>query len=205
MIKTLSSLALACLAVIVIASCSSDDGGPAKKVVILSNGELTLDESKQKIRQEPSNRHTEETLEFTTEKVTLEVDNGSSKKNYDLTEDGMYILNLKVDTIVGGLVKYSDSGRASSISAEELERMIDSTRQMIEGKNTSDDKKTYFILPGNIKKISADAGVRVIGPYKGIPYKVDVDESGKPIEIYKFFTNKQKREVLDDMLKRFGR
>lgn len=172
----------------------------------MSNGKLTLDDTKQKIKQDPSNTHTEETLEFTTgDKVTIEVDNGTAKKTYDLTDDGMYVLNLKVDTIVGGVVSYSDSGRTTSISGDQLDRMIDSTRQLIAGTNVSDANKTYFIVPGDIKKISANAGVRVIGPYKGIPYKVDVDDSGKPLEIYKFFTNKQKRETLDDMLKRFGR
>lgn len=202
MIKTLSSLALACLAMCVLTACSSNKH--EKKVVIMSNGKLTMDESKQKIKQEPGNTHVEEILEFNTDKVTLQVESAQANKSFELTEGGVYVLNLKVDTLVGGIVNYSEAPKATSISGEQLERMIDSTRQMLEGKNASDEKKTYFIVPGNIKKISPDANVRVIGPYKGIPYKVEVDESGKAIEIYKFFTNKQKRETLEDMLKRFG-
>lgn len=202
MIKSLSSLALCLAAICLLAACSGESHH--KKVVIMSNGKLTMDETKTKIKQDPGNTHVEETLEFTTDKVKLEVESAQGNKTFDLTDDGIYVLNIKVDTLVGSVVNYSDAAKASSISGEQLERMIDSTRQMLEGKNASDEKKTYFIVPGNIKKLSSDANVQVIGPYKGIPYKVDVDESGKAIEIYKFFTNKQKRETLDDMLKRFG-
>lgn len=173
----------------------------------MANGKITMDESKQKIKLEPSNTHTEQEIQFNSgDRMQLDVEStDGSVKTFDLNEDGIYVLNLKVDTLVGGVVNYSSEGRASSISGEQLERMVDSTRQLIEGKNVSDDKKTYFIIPWNMKKISTDANVRVIGPYKGIPYKVEADASGKAIEIYKFFTNKQKRETLDDLLKRFNK
>lgn len=202
MIKTLSSLAICCLAICMLAACSG--GGHHKKVVIMSNGKLTMDESKQKIKQDPGNTHIEEILEFTTDKVKLEVESSYGKKDFDLTDDGLYILNIKVDTLVGGIVNYSASAKTTSISGEALDRMIDSTRQMLEGKNASDEKKTYFIVPNTIKKISTDVNAMVLGPYKSIPQKVDVDDSGKPMEVYKFFTNKDKRETLNDLLKRFG-
>jgi len=73
---------------------------------------------------------------------------------------------------------------------------------LIEGKNASDEKKTFFIVPESIKKISGATSVRVVGPYKGIPYSVEADDSGKIPEVYKFFTNKQQRESLDELRKR---
>ena len=203
MIKTLSSLAICGIAICMLAACSG--AGHQKKVVIMSNGKLTFDESKQKIKQEPGNTHIEETLEFNTDKVKLEVESSYGKKDFDLTEDGIYILNIKADTLVGGIVNYSAGAKTTSISGEQLDRLIDSTRQMVEGKNASDEKKTYFIVPNSIKKISTSTNATILGPYKNIPQKVDVDDSGKPLEVYKFFTNKQKRETLEDMLKRFGR
>ena len=172
----------------------------------MANGKMTMDETKQKIKLDPGNTHTEQEVEFASgDKVTLNVESPNGVKTFDVNEGGVYLLNLKVDTLVGGIVNYSSESRTTSISGEELERMIDSTRQLVEGKNASDAKKTYFIVPWNIKKISNDANVRIIGPYKGIPYKVEADGSGKAIEIYKFFTNKQKRETLDDLLKRFNK
>jgi hypothetical protein len=102
------------------------------------------------------------------------------------------------------MVNYSASGRAGSMSREQLDHMIDSTQQLIEGRNVSYDKKNYFIVPGNIGKITANTTARIVGPYKGIPYKVDVDDAGKPLEVYKFFTNKQQRESLNDLLQRMN-
>ncbi|HEY0677793.1 MAG TPA: hypothetical protein VGD17_05885 [Chitinophagaceae bacterium] len=202
MTRHISSLAIICLAIFVLAACSSNH---MKKVVIMANGKMTMDESKQKIKLDPGNTHTEQEIEFNSgDKITLNIESPDGVKTFDLAEDGIYLLNLKVDTLVGGIVNYSAAERTTAISGEQLERMIDSTRQLIEGKNTSDEKKTYFIIPWNIKKISTNASVKIIGPYKGIPYKVEVDDSGKATEIYKFFTNKQKRETLNDLLKRFG-
>ena len=203
MIKTLSSLAICGIAICMLAACSG--AGHQKKVVIMSNGKLTFDESKQKIKQEPGNTHIEETLEFNTDKVKLEVESSYGKKDFDLTEDGIYILNIKADTLVGGIVNYSAGAKTTSISGEQLDRLIDSTRQMVEGKNASDEKKTYFIVPNSIKKISTASNAMIFGPYKNIPQKVDADESGKAVEVYKFYTNTDKRKTLDDMLKRFGR
>jgi hypothetical protein len=201
--KPVAFLSAACIS-LVLASCSSDT--QVKKVTIMANGKMTMDESRQKINLEPGNTHTEEELVFMTgDKVTLSVTTPEGVKTFDINDNGMHLLNLKTDTLVGGVVNYSAGDRTTAISGQDLERMIDSTRQLLEGKNASDDKKTYFLAPFNAKKISSDPNVKIIGPYKGIPYKVEADKSGKAIEIYKFFTNKQKRETLDDMMKRFNR
>ncbi|HYE54355.1 MAG TPA: hypothetical protein VD996_05910, partial [Chitinophagaceae bacterium] len=165
-----------------------------------------IDQSKTKITLAPGNTHTEEELIFPTgDKVTLEVSGGGNGvRSFDVTENGVYVLNLKTDTVVGGMVNYSSGERTTTISGADLERMIDSTQQLIEGRNVSDEKKTYFIIPWSIKKVSTENSAKIIGPYKNIPYKVEAGENGKPVETYKFFTNKQKRETLDDLRKRFG-
>lgn len=171
----------------------------------MANGKMTIDESKQNIKLEPSNTHTEEELVFNSgDKITLSVDGGNGVKTFDVTDDGVYLLNLKLDTLTGGMVKYSTEGRAGSMSREQLDRMIDSTQKLIIGQDVSDERKNYFIIPGNIKKITDNTNARLIGPYKGIPYKIEEDASGKPTEIYKFFTNKQQRESLNDLLGRMN-
>ena len=196
MLRFVTSLILACFALALLASCSESH---VKKVVVMANGKLTTDDTKQKLSLEPSNTHNEQILDFNSDKVTLSVQTPDGEKKFDIQDDGLYVLNLKTDTITGGMVNYSTAGRAGSMSREQLDRMIDSTQKLIVGVDVSDDKKNYFIIPGNIKKITANTNASIVGPYKGIPYKVD-----EGAEVYKFFTNKQQRESLGDLLNRMN-
>jgi hypothetical protein len=192
------------IGIVLFASCSSDKH--VKKVFVLSNGKFTVDESQQNISLDPGNTHTEQELTFNTrEKVTVSVKTPDGTKTYDVPEDGSYVLNLKVDTLTGGIVNYGSGGKPTAMSGEQYDRMVDSTQQLVDGKNASDDRKTYFIIPTSIKKISPSTSVKVIGPYKGIPYSLDADADGKVPEVYKFFTNKQQRESLNDLRKRMGK
>ena|SRR2546421_9577715 len=196
--KIIISLPFACF---LLASCSSDQH--VKKVFILANGKFKVNESQKKIILEPSNTHVEQELTFNApDKVILSVETPGGTKTFDMPDNGSYVLNLKVDTLTGGLVNYGTSGRAASMSGEQFDKMIDSTKQLIEGRNANDQKKTFFIVPFSIKKISGATVVKVVGPYKGIPYSVEADNSGRVPEVYKFFTNKQQRESLDDLMKR---
>jgi len=189
-----------CISSLLIASCGSKH---EKKVFVLSNGKFTVDGSQQTINLNPSNTHTEQELTYNSaDKVTITVKTPDGSKTFDVPDDGSYVLNLKVDTLTGGIVNYGTAGRPVSMSTEQYDRMIDSTQQLIEGKNASDEKKTFFVIPNAIKKISTSTSVRVVGPYKGIPYSLEVDDKGKTPEVYKFFTNKQQRESLDDLKKR---
>jgi|SRR4051812_29422572 hypothetical protein len=182
------------------ASCSSNH---VKKVFVLSNGKFTVDEKQQNINLDPGNTHTEQELTYNgADKVTINVKTPDGTKSFDVPDDGSYVLNLKVDTLTGGIVNYGTTGRPASMSTEQYDHMVDSAQQLIEGKNASDEKKTYFIVPGAIKKISTSTSVKVIGPYKGIPYSLEQDASGKIPEVYKFFTNTQQRESLNKLLNR---
>jgi lipopolysaccharide export LptBFGC system permease protein LptF len=181
-------------------ACSDGaDGG--KKLMVISSGKFTID--KTIITFEPGNQHNEQELIFKEkEKVTITVKSTDGEKTFDMTEDGTWLLNLKKDTVVGGLVNYGDKGTPASISSEELNRIIDSTKQLMVGENTSFEKKNFNLPPYTIKKISNDLGATILSPYKLIPGKIELDKDGKAPEFYKFFTNTQKREALDEMLKR---
>jgi hypothetical protein len=172
-----------------------------KKLLVISSGKFTTD--KNIISFEPGNQHNEQELIFKEkEKVTITVKSTEGEKSFDMPEDGTWLLNLKKDTVVGGLVNYGDKGTPASISAEELNRIIDSTKQLMLGENTSFEKKNFNIPPNTIKKISNDLGAIILSPYKLIPSKIELDKDGKAPEYYKFFTNTQKRESLDEMMKR---
>lgn len=185
-----------------LAACSSSS--ESKKLFILSSGKFKVDETQKGITLEPGNTHTEQEITYTDAgKVTVTVETPDGKKTYELPEAGSYVLNLKNDTLTGGIVNYGDAPRATSMSNEQFDKMVDSSMQLIEGRNVSDEKKTYFIVPLAVKKISNGHNVRVVGPYKGIPYSVEADKStGKIPEVYKFFTNKQQRESLTDLMNR---
>lgn len=190
---------LAFLIMATITSCSSSGG---KKVVVMVSGKLTIDPNDQKnITIDPGTTHNEKEIVLTgSGKETLTVKSGGDTKTFDVDQAGHYLLNLKSDTLVGGLVNYGSGGKTSNLTGEDVDRMIDSTQQLLQGKNTSDAAKTYFIIPGTLKKISDNANSRIIGPYNGIPGTVDA-EDGKTPEMYKFFTNKQKRESLEDLIR----
>jgi hypothetical protein len=178
-----------------LASCS----GGQKKVKIVASGKVTVTDNT--IRVDPGFTHNEQEATFNGDKVTLTVTSTKGdNKTFDLTENGSYLLNLQTDTLIGGVVNYGSSGMPGSITSDQLDHIIDSTQQLMEGKNASEANKTFFLTPFTIKKISAQDNARIIGSFNGIPYSNDPDASGKTPEVYKFFTNKQKRETLTDLM-----
>jgi hypothetical protein len=174
-------------------------GAGEKKVVVMASGNLTVTDKIIKI--EPSLRHNEEELILKGEKITLTVQGeAGGDKNFDLTDNGVYLLNLQSDTLIGGLVNYGATGMPGSITGEQLDHIIDSTKQLMEGLNANDAKGTFFLLPLSIKKITAKNNAKIIGSFKGIPYKIEPDNSGNIPEVFKFFTTRQKRETLNDLM-----
>jgi hypothetical protein len=180
------------------AACSSG-GNNEKRIVIMSSGNLTVTDKN--IVLDPSLTHNEQEVVFKDDKVTLTVKStAGTTKTFDLTENGVYLLNLQTDTLIGGIVNYGDQGRAGSITAEVLDHIIDSTQQLMKGTNVSDAKGTYFVVPFSIKKISAKNDTKVVGSFKGIPYKNETDANGNLPDVIKFSTVKDKRETLKDLL-----
>jgi hypothetical protein len=177
------------------AACSSGE----KRIVVMANGKVTVTDKTISI--DPGMTHTEQEVVFKDEKTTITVKSSDgANKTFDLTDNGVYLLNLQRDTLIGGLVNYGATGVPGSITSEQLDHIIDSTKQLMAGQNASDEKKIYFLPPYTIKKVSTQPNARVIGSFKGIPHDVEADGSGKTPEVFKFFTNKQKRETLNDLL-----
>lgn len=193
-----SCLLILCL--LVLASCTEK---PGKKVVVISSGKMQLDEKdKTQIVFTPGGQHNELILEMpgNMNSITIHID--SATKPFDVKGEGLFVVNLKTDTIVGGIVNYGTEGIPSSISTEQLDHIIDSTRQLLAGLNTSDEKKTFNIPPMTVKKISGNSKENIIGPHTGIPGKVEVNSDGNAPVYYKFHTNSQKWVDLSNMLER---
>src|SRR5689334_18581122 len=179
-----------------IGALSACSGGGGKKVLVMASGKITTDATDQKkIKLEPGTQHNEKEIVLDgSEADKINVESPDGNKSFDLDGSGSFVINLKPDTLVGGIIKYGASQNTSRIGLEELDHIIDSTRQLMEGKNASDANKTYFLPPFTAKKISDNKEAKLIGPYNNIPGSVKVDDKGNGPETYKFFTNKQKRE-----------
>jgi len=193
------SLIAACFISLFFMACSGGGSNSEKKIVIMASGKITVTDKS--IELDPSFTHNEQTISFKDDKLTLTVKStAGTNKTFDLTDNGVYLLNLQTDTLIGGLVNYGNAGRAGSITAEAMDHIIDSTQQLMTGANANDAKGPFFILPFNIKKISAAGNTKVIGSFKGIPYSNEADADGKIPDVIKFFSVKQKRETLKDLL-----
>jgi len=187
------------LAIMCFAACSP---GVVKKVKIMSSGKVQVDAATKIVTLTPGTQYNEAELTLTEKDKGVTVKSSEGDNTFEVPDGGLYLLNLKTDTLIGNLVNFGNGGAPASINAEQLEHIIDSTQQLINGQNASDANKTYFIVPKTIKKVSANANAQLINPYNNIPYRVEVDKDGKAPEIYKFFTAKQKRESLNELLER---
>jgi hypothetical protein len=79
-----------CVLTLIFSSCS---GGGQKKVTVYSSGTIKVNDKT--IELEPGTRHNEQELIFTDDKVTLTVKTvGGGDKTFDITENGVYLLNL---------------------------------------------------------------------------------------------------------------
>ena len=186
-------IALFCMA------CSGSANKNEKRVMIMASGKITVTDKTVEV--DPSLTHNEQSVIFTDDKVALTVKStAGTSKNFDLTENGVYLLNLQTDTLIGGLVNYGSIGMPGSISAEEMDHIIDSTQKLMQGLNASDAKGPFFIPPFNLKKVSAKSNTKIVGSFKGIPYKNEPDNDGNLPDVIKFFSVKQKRETLKDLM-----
>jgi hypothetical protein len=198
----------AIILIAVIFCCNACSGGSSsgKKVIVMSSGKMKQNAADPKtIDFEPGNQHNELTLELGADEKAVVVKTGDADKSYEIPDNGVYLLNLKADTMIGNQVNFGESGMASHINADQLQHIIDSTQQLMRGEGASDEKRTYFLVPNSIKKITANPEAQLLSPYKNIPYEVKVDDKGKAPEMYKFYTNSQKREALTDLLKRLNK
>lgn len=168
----------------------------------MSSGKIQVDEATKTITLEPGTQHNEADLTLTAKDKTVTVKSPDGDQTYEVPDNGLYLLNIKNDTLIGNMLSFGNTGAPTSITNEQLEHIIDSTQQLINGQNASDANKTYFIVPKTIKKLTTNLNAQVINPYSNIPGDVKADKDGKAPEIYKFFTAKQKREALNELVER---
>jgi hypothetical protein len=168
-----------------------------KKILVFASSGIQVDESQKNIIVTEGTTHHEKELEFSgSSPVTINVQSPTGKFTLDATEDGLYIINLQKDTIVGSYQHIGEDNGTVKISTDQLKHTIDSLVQLTAGLNVSTAGKNYFIPPGKIGRVTANTKARVFGPYTTVPSGFDA--STVP-ELYKFYTNPELREIIDKL------
>jgi len=181
---------IAALLVLTVSAC----GGSGKKVLIMASGKIEVDGST--IKLEPGTTHNEQEISVSEDRVT--VITGASSADYSLSAPGLYLLNIKTDTLVGSYQRVGEAANTAKVTQEDLQKNIDSLEQLTTGSNVSEAKRNFCIPPKQIRKITDNTNAQVIGPYLKMPSSF---EGGKEHEIYKFSTNKEIRETIDKLKK----
>ena len=185
--KRLTPFAIAA-SIVLFTACS----GGGKEVLVMGSGKVTLGENSVTI--EPGSRHNEEKLRVTGDKITVNGFPGVTE--VPVTEAGLYILNLKKDTLVGSYQRVVEGMGETRITQAILKKRVDSLNHLMVGSNVNAANRNFFLPPGQIAKITTNTNAQVIGPYLKVPTSF---EGGKEHEIYKFSTNKEINELIQKL------
>lgn len=151
--------------IFLLSSCS----GGESKVIVMASGKIQVNGNS--ISLQPGTSHNEATLIADGDSVTVVAPSGT--KAYSVKEAGLYLLNLKKDTLVGSYQRTGTDNSQQVISQENLWQRVDSLNQLMAGRNVSEAARNYNIPPFGISRITANTEAQVIGPYRKIPGSFD--------------------------------
>jgi len=185
-------------AIVLFAACK----GHEKKVLIYASDKIAVDESKKNITisNGDGTTHHEQELDFTGgDPVTLNVESPQGKYTVTIPDDGLYIANLKNDTVVGSRQHVGEGG-GGRITQDVLKQKVDSLDKLMQGQNVSEANQNYFIPPAKAVRITTETKAKVFGPFTTVSSSFD---AGSVPAIYKFYSMKEMREIvgrLDKMI-----
>jgi hypothetical protein len=172
--------------------------GHDKKILLYASGDIQTDNTKTNITVSDGTTHHEQELDFPgSEPVTLNIQSPQGKFALNATEDGLYIANLKNDTVIGSY-QHVGAENGGRITQDALKQKLDSLNKLVLDQNVSDANRNYFILPGKIARITPEIKAKVFGPFTTIPGSFD---AGSVPEIYKFYGIKEVREIIGNLEK----
>lgn len=173
---------------VILASCS----GGGKKVIVMASGKVQV--SGNNVTLNPGTTHNEATINAEGDNITVTTPSGP--KNFDVKESGLYLLNLKNDTLVGSYQRTGTDNSQQVITQDDLFKRVDSLTALMQGSNVSEAARNYNIPPSTIAKISPNTNAQVVGPYRKIPGSFDPSQEH---EVYKFYTNKEVAEIISNV------
>jgi hypothetical protein len=179
--------------------------GHEKKVLVYASDKISVDNTQRHITiaNGDGTTHHEQELDFTTgDPVTLDVESPQGKYSVTIPDDGLYIANLKTDTVVGSRQHVGTAGGESHvISQEDLKRRLDSLNKLITDQNVSEANQNYFIAPHQAVRITTETKAKIFGPFTTIPGSFD---AGSVPAIYKFYSMSEMREFIGNLQKMSG-
>ncbi len=173
-----------------------------RKVIIMGRGKIIV--SDQKVEMQDGTGYAEESEDIEgNQPVKWDVTTPKGKSTVTIPEErGVYILNLKTDTLVGSLQLVGlDLSNKNVITQEELKLKIDSLTQLTKGDNVEFGGRNYFILPGQIIKITPNIHAKIYGPFTLISNTIETDDNNTMPEIYKFYTNTEMHQLIEKFKK----
>lgn len=166
-----------------------------KTIIVMSKGEANIDLNAGTIKSKDGSGHVEKLLNIDSKKVSFKLSTPAGEATVEMLDNGLYVINVKNDTIIGSYQKYTSAKLTQNIITQEsLKQKIDSLKLLVEGKNVSIANRNYFILPNQAVKISSNHLSEVVGPYHQMRSAEMVD--GKEPEIYRFYSIKEIRETI---------
>ncbi len=167
----------------------------SKKIVVISKGEADINTEAKTIKAKDGGGYDEKTVTVSGDKLSFQLQSPAGEGTAVMTENGFYLVNVTLDTLLGSYQKYSTPEEAQTkISQEVLKQKIDSLKQMVEGKNISAANRNYFVLPNNNVKMTDNLQSIFVGPYHQMTSAEMVD--GKVPEVYRFYSIKEVREMI---------
>ena len=189
---------------IAIVVCFSACKGHVKKVLVYASDKISIDNTQQNIAvaNGDGTTHHEQELNFNTgDPVTLNVQTPQGKYTLTIPEDGLYIANIKTDTVVGSKQHVGAEGGEARITQDALKQKLDSLQKLTTGQNVSEANQNFFIPPGKVAKLTTETQSKVFGPFTTIPGSFD---AGSVPAIYKFYSMKEMREIIANLQKMSG-
>jgi hypothetical protein len=179
-------------ALLFLSACSSHQ----KKVLLYANSKIQVDESQKNITVMDGTTQVEQEINFNSgDPVVLNISGPKGKYTLEVKEDGLFLANLKTDTIVGSMQHTGDT-KHTRITQQELQGQLDSLNKLVKGENISATAKNYFIPPGQIEKISNFTNAKIFGPFTPVPSAFD---AGSVPEIYKFYNLSEENEIISKL------
>lgn len=179
--------------------CFAACKGHEKKVLVYASDKIQVDNTQQHITisNGDGTTHHEQELDFGTgDPVTLNVESPQGKYTVTIPDDGLYIANLKTDTVVGSRQHVGSEGGEARITQDALKQKLDSLQKLTQGQNVSEANQNYFIVPGKAVRLTTETRAKVFGPFTTIPGSFDA--SSVPA-IYKFYSMKEMREIIGNL------
>ena len=177
-------------AAILLAACGGD-----KKIIVMSKGPAVINTDTKTISAKDGSGHEEKEAVVSGDKIVFSLSTPTGEAKVELFKNGLYIINVKSDTIIGSYQQYGDPKLAKTmIMQTQMKHDLDSLRLLVDGKNVSEANRNFYILPNQAVKISDNINAQVVGPYHRMRSAEKVD--GKDPEVYRFYSIKEIREMI---------